>query len=52
MATKKPGAVRREVRVRKSLRKVAGGRPRLTVFRKDGAKWLVIAHANFAVLEN
>ena len=35
MATKKPGAIRREVRVRKVLRKVAGGRPRLTVFRSS-----------------
>jgi ketosteroid isomerase-like protein len=25
--------------------------PRLTVFRKDGGKWLVTAHANFATLE-
>ena len=25
--------------------------PRLTVFRKDGDKWLVAAHANFATLE-
>lgn len=35
MATKKPGAIRREVRVRKVLRKVAGGRPRLCVFRSS-----------------
>jgi large subunit ribosomal protein L18 len=35
MATKKPGAIRREVRVRKALKKVAGGRPRLTVFRSS-----------------
>ena len=35
MATKKPGAVRRKVRVRKALRKVAGGRPRLSVFRSS-----------------
>ena len=32
MATKKPGAIRREVRVRKALKKVAGGRPRLSIF--------------------
>lgn len=25
--------------------------PRLTVFRKEGGRWLVSAHANFAVLE-
>ena len=35
MATKKPGAIRREVRVRKALRKVAGGRPRLSIFRSS-----------------
>ena len=35
MATKKPGAIRREVRVRKVLRKVAAGRPRLSVFRSS-----------------
>ena len=35
MASKKPDAIRREVRVRKVLRKVAGGRPRLTVFRSS-----------------
>ena len=35
MATKKPGAIRREMRVRKALRKVAGGRPRLSVFRSS-----------------
>jgi large subunit ribosomal protein L18 len=35
MATKKPGAIRREVRVRKVLRKVAGGRLRLSVFRSS-----------------
>ena len=35
MATKKPGAVRREVRVRKALKKVAGGRPRLSIFRSS-----------------
>lgn len=26
--------------------------PRLTVYRKEGDKWLVVAHGNFAVLEN
>jgi large subunit ribosomal protein L18 len=35
LASKKPDAIRREVRVRKVLRKVAGGRPRLTVFRSS-----------------
>ena len=25
--------------------------PRMTVFRKDGDKWLVVAHGNFAALE-
>jgi large subunit ribosomal protein L18 len=35
MATKKPGAIRREVRVRKALRKVASGRPRLSIFRSS-----------------
>jgi large subunit ribosomal protein L18 len=35
MASKKAGAVRRQVRVRKSLRKVAGDRPRLAVFRSS-----------------
>jgi ketosteroid isomerase-like protein len=25
--------------------------PRLTVFRKQGDNWLVVAHANFATLE-
>jgi large subunit ribosomal protein L18 len=35
MATKKPAAVRREVRVRKALKKVAAGRPRLSVFRSS-----------------
>ncbi len=35
MPTKKPGAVRRETRVRKALKKAAGGRPRLTVFRSS-----------------
>jgi ketosteroid isomerase-like protein len=27
---------------------VVGAAPRLTVFRKDGDRWLVVAHANFA----
>jgi ketosteroid isomerase-like protein len=27
---------------------VVGSAPRLTVFRKDGDRWLVVAHANFA----
>ncbi len=35
MGTKKPGALRRQRRVRTSLRKVAGGRPRLTIFRSS-----------------
>jgi large subunit ribosomal protein L18 len=35
MASKKPGAVRRQVRVRKALRKVGAGRPRLSVFRSS-----------------
>jgi len=35
MATKKPQAIRREIRVRKALKKVAGGRPRLTIFRSS-----------------
>jgi ketosteroid isomerase-like protein len=26
--------------------------PRLTVFRKEGDRWLVVSHANFAALEN
>jgi ketosteroid isomerase-like protein len=26
--------------------------PRLTVFRKEGDRWLVVAHGNFAALEN
>ena len=25
--------------------------PRLTVFRRDGDRWLVVAHANFAAAE-
>jgi large subunit ribosomal protein L18 len=35
MPTKKPGAARREKRVRKVLRTAAGERPRLTVFRSS-----------------
>ena len=35
MASKKPGAIRREVRVRTVLRTVAAGRPRLSVFRSS-----------------
>jgi large subunit ribosomal protein L18 len=35
MSTKKPGAARRQVRVRKTLKKVAGARPRLSVFRSS-----------------
>ena len=35
MATKKPGALRRETRVRRALKKVASGRPRLSVFRSS-----------------
>ena len=35
MPTKTPGALRREHRVRKMLKKAAGGRPRLTVFRSS-----------------
>jgi large subunit ribosomal protein L18 len=35
MASKNPAAGRRETRVRKSLRKVSTGRPRLTVFRSS-----------------
>jgi large subunit ribosomal protein L18 len=35
MTMKKPGAQRRRMRVRASLRKVAGDRPRLTVFRSS-----------------
>jgi large subunit ribosomal protein L18 len=35
MATKKPGAIRREIRVRKALKKVAGGRPRLSIFQSS-----------------
>ncbi len=35
MTTKKPGAASRQKRVRAALRKVAGERPRLTVFRSS-----------------
>ena len=35
MTTKKPGAARREIRVRKTLKKLAGARPRLSVFRSS-----------------
>ena len=35
MATKKPGAINRQQRVRKALKKVAGGRLRLTIFRSS-----------------
>ena len=35
MATKSPGAQRRQKRVRAALRKAAGARPRLTVFRSS-----------------
>jgi large subunit ribosomal protein L18 len=35
MPTKKPGAVRRQARVRKALRAVGGGRPRLSIFRSS-----------------
>lgn len=31
--------------------KVQAYAPRLTVYRKEGEKWLVVAHANFAALE-
>jgi hypothetical protein len=37
-----------ETRDGKTLQKHAG---RLTVFRKDGDKWLVVAHGNFATLD-
>lgn len=30
---------------------VTGTAPRLTVFRKDGDRWLVVAHANFAPIK-
>lgn len=32
-------------------RKVQHKAPRLTVFRRDGNRWLVVAHANFARIE-
>ncbi len=32
-------------------RKVQHKAPRLTVFRRDGDRWLVVAHANFARIE-
>ena len=35
MTTKKPGALNRERRVRKALKKVSGGRPRLSIFRSS-----------------
>jgi large subunit ribosomal protein L18 len=35
MTTKKPGASSRQLRVRAALKKVAGDRPRLTVFRSS-----------------
>jgi large subunit ribosomal protein L18 len=35
MATKKPGAIRRQARVRRAIRKVAGERPRLSIFRSS-----------------
>ena len=35
MSTKKPGAARRGTRVRKTLKKLAGTRPRLSVFRSS-----------------
>jgi large subunit ribosomal protein L18 len=35
MTTKRPGASRRQTRVRAALKKVAGERPRLTVFRSS-----------------
>lgn len=31
--------------------KIEGNAPRLTVFRRDGDQWLVVAHANFAAVE-
>ena len=33
-------------------KKVQAHAPRLTIFRKEGGKWLVVAHGNFATLEN
>jgi len=35
MASKNPGALRRQARVRRALKKVAGERPRLAVFRSS-----------------
>jgi large subunit ribosomal protein L18 len=35
MASKKPGAVRRQARVRRALKRAAGARPRLAVFRSS-----------------
>jgi large subunit ribosomal protein L18 len=35
MATKKPGALRRQRRVRTALKQVSGSRPRLSVFRSS-----------------
>jgi large subunit ribosomal protein L18 len=35
MSSKKPGAVRRGARVRRALKKVAAGRPRLSIFRSS-----------------
>jgi len=35
MASKKSGAVRRQLRVRRALRRVVSGRPRLSVFRSS-----------------
>jgi len=35
MASKKSGAVRRQLRVRRALRRVGAGRPRLSVFRSS-----------------
>src|SRR5688572_21620347 len=35
MASKKPSALRRQARVRRAIRKVAGERPRLAVFRSS-----------------
>jgi ketosteroid isomerase-like protein len=33
-------------------KKLQAHAPRLTVFRKEAGKWLVVAHGNFATLEN
>jgi large subunit ribosomal protein L18 len=35
MTTKRPGAVNRQTRVRRALKKVADGRPRLSIFRSS-----------------